>query len=168
MALGAREPLPDLPEGYTYGLIVVDASSRDNRSRNRLAKLASSVIKRLSERNQETLRLLVYRLGQDYPVAGPGQKPDAEVLVPPSLGCRPRLLGPLLEIHSMEQVGFVLLLTNGPILDQDDWSDTLWSERISVYSEVDDGYPQPFALIRKQFDEEAESAILRHLKKKGV
>jgi len=163
MALGAREPLPHLPEGYTYGLIVVDASSRDNRRRSRLAKLASSLIKRLNKRNQETLRLLIYRLGQDYPVAGPGQEPDAEVLVPPDMGCRPRLLGPLLEIHSMEQVGFVLLLTNGSILDQDDWSDTLWSERISVYSEVDDGYPQPFALIRKQFDEEAESAILRHL-----
>ncbi len=169
IALGTREPLPELLEGHTYGLIVLDASGNDDRARSRLAKLASNVIKKLNQDRQETLQLLVYRMGQDYPVALPGQTPDAEVLVPPSLNRRPRLLGPLLEAHQIGQVSFVLLLTNGLVLDAEDWRDTPWSERISVYSNARRSPPcaEHFTPIARQSQlEEAESVILRHLARK--
>jgi len=168
MALGTRTPLPDLPEDHTYGLIIVDASSHNRRARNRLAKLASNVIKGLNERNQETLHLLVYRMGQDYPVAGPGEKPSADALIPSGSSPRPRLMGPLLEVHSVQQVSFVLLLTNGSVIDAEDWHDTHWIERIRVYSDVDRSvWFRTDSLIPRQSElEEAEQVIIRNLEQR--
>ncbi len=164
VALGTRAPLPVLPEGHTYGLVVIDASGRNQRTRRQLAKLASKVIKRLTKA-QETLHLLTYRMGQDFPVAVPGEIPDADALIPAGLGRRPRLLSPLLEMHSIEQVRFVLLLANSPVLDVEDWRNTHWNERVVVYSEASQSlWAEGLTLLAKQSGvEDAQQVIVNYL-----
>ncbi|MCP4124896.1 MAG: hypothetical protein GY751_24405 [Bacteroidetes bacterium] len=167
VSINMRKTLPDLSEGHSYGLIVLDASDRNNHARNYFSGIASNVIKRLNKRDHETIDLMVYRMGEDYPVAIPGQEPAPEILLPPDLR-RPRLLYPLMEIHSIQKVSFILLLTNRSILDQDDWIDSHWNELISLYTQVNDPpWAKPFILIPKQSNpDDAVSVILRHLEQK--
>lgn len=165
IALGTRQPLPDLPEGHTYGLIAVATVENSVRMQS-LAILAGNIVKRLSENYKETLHLLVYRLGQDYPLTGLGQKSDLKVIFSSNLSQRPRLLGSLLEVYPSEQVSFVLLLTVDPILDWDDWSSTLWSERVVYYNDAN--RPAWLQMSKTAKAEEAELSIFKKLQEKLI
>ncbi len=167
VAINMRKPLPDLPEGHSYGLIIVDASARDSSEREFFAEIASHVIKHLHEHNHTQLELMVYRMGDDYPVAFPKQEPTAEVLLSRNV-MRSRLLCPLFESCAIENVAFVLLLTNNPVLDQYDWLDTHWNERIQLYSQFNDpSWAKLFTLIPKQSkSEDIIQVIVRHIEQK--
>jgi hypothetical protein len=163
--IGAHNELPALPEGASYGIIVVDVFTRSPRSRTRLAKIASLLAQRINDNYREQIHLQIYRLGQDTPVAGPGEKPATIALAPAGLSGRPRLLGPLLERYAVQHVGFMLLLANEPFLDEQDWHTTPWSTSARIYRDEDRRqWNAPFPVIKRQETvEEATAYILERL-----
>ena len=139
----------------------------DDRVPTPLARLASKLIQSLNKDTALKLDVVAYCLGQNSPVALPGEKPTPEALVPPSCDNRARLLLPLLEKHAPKDVSFVLLLTNDLTLDQEDWQDTEWNKKIKAYSDATiEGWPQIIEKIGKvQNAEHAERVIYQRLVK---
>lgn len=171
MALKARKPFPDLPEGHSYGLIVADLSSIHDETNRKIAELVCVVMERLKESDTSTLQLLAFRMGEDYPAVGPGQLTDSveksvELLMGSGPFHRPRLVGPLLEKFSIEQVSFVLLLSEGSILDEQDWTESAWSERFEFFPDSkrrDTNLPSSMLFRQLKVDAE-EPAIVERLK----
>jgi hypothetical protein len=119
LLLGEGSKLPDLPTGQQYGLILLDAS----RTRGSLARVAAQLAKELraNPNAKDKFYPVIWRLGQKIPVAVKGQTPSVEELVPAGLHALPRLAGPALDTLIPQQVGFIVLLCNGAILDEEDW-----------------------------------------------
>src|SRR5262249_34999941 len=83
---------------------------------------------------EDHLKPVLYRLGERWPVWVAGDpNPKPEDL--PFRGVKlPRLLGPLHASGiSPEQVGFMVVLTNEPWIDSEDWIETAWRQRIFTY-----------------------------------
>lgn len=70
--------------------------------------------------------LTTYHLGSSVPIGLPGQPPPDQ----PPYSAYPRLLGPILE-QAAPDTQF-LLLTNGRILDLEDFRRTAWQDRVLV------------------------------------
>ncbi len=168
LALGKRQRPPELPEGHSFGLIVVDASSPREETRNDLASMTAEVIHRLNQLQNDRLHLLVYRMGESQPLIIPGDKPEPETLIPHTLGRRPRLLGPILDFYVPGQVAFLLLLVNQPALDEEDWQDSEWNKRVLVYSEAaDPPWVKELMLLPWQDTwEKAAQVMVEHLERR--
>lgn len=160
VALKMRQSLPELQEGHQYGLIVLDAAERNSQIRNFFADVTSNLIEELDKRNHKTLELIVYRMGEKFPVAMPKQKTTPKILLPRDVK-RPRLLCPLIETHAIENVKFILLFTNNSILDQNDWLDTNWNEHIHLYSQI---FKEPQFSTQSE-PEDIVPAIIRYLER---
>lgn len=150
--------LPALPAGSSYGIIVVDPAARPARSCQRLLQIASRLAQVIMTNAQQQIHLLVYRMGHDQPVTGPGERPAVATLEAAGMHNRPRLLGPILERHPVRQVRFLLLLTNDSFLDEQDWQDTRWQQCSRVYRDaILRPWSNPFPLINRQ--ETVEAAV---------
>ncbi len=169
IVINTHEPLPELPVGHSYGLIVFDSTEKNNRSRKYFAELARDVFERLQGESAATLHMLFYRLGQSYPIAGSKQDTvDIETLAASDMNARPRLLLPLLENLRDDQVNFVLVITETLILDEMDLQNTSWIDRVRIYGTRDAS--RVFRVIPGQAHEDlsrAEARIIRHLTVEG-
>jgi hypothetical protein len=135
LLLGEGGKLPDLPEGQRYGLILLDAS----RERGDLVRVAAQLVAKELSNNagiKDKFYPVTWRLGQRMPMAVKGQTLSIEELAPAGLYPLPRLAGPALDLlaEQEKQVGFVLLLCNGAILDQEDWHESWKGVPTFVYS----------------------------------
>ncbi|HEX3046623.1 MAG TPA: hypothetical protein VHY08_17840 [Bacillota bacterium] len=165
--LTLRKPLPDLPEGHRYGLIVFDALARNQNENKFQAALIRNIIRKLNETKHEQLELRVYQLGDDYPVLPPSQEPTLEAFLGKDFKT-PRLMSPLLEKYTPDNVAFLLLFTNNPIVDQDDWLKTGWKEQVMLYS-LDNtlNWTKSYTSIPRQSSfEDTVAVIVQHLEKK--
>lgn len=124
--------LPPIESGQQYAFIVFDASGIDNPERRHFALVAQTLIEELRE-SMEELMILVFHLGSMYPIPIQNGDIKAEKLLPSRIERRPRLLAPILEQTSIDNVRFVLLFTGGPVIDQADWEQR-WQERVKIYS----------------------------------
>ena len=161
IALAVRTKLPELDAGHTYVIIVVDHVNGRSSISLDIAGMASRLIEKLNETSQEKIHVLTYRLGQDVPIAGPEERPTAEQLATRTWPLRPRTIGPLLEMHSPQQIGAVMLLVDSPPLDSEDWDGTEWSRRVIVYSAS--GRPQEiptFHMVPQQPTLEATELLI--------
>lgn len=142
LALSSRQPLPGLLADGIYCLILVDTAVHNLKKRRWLANMAAKVIEQLTDKlkqqAQPNVHLLVYRLGRDHLVAGPGEKPDENVLLPTANTRYPRLIGPLLERFSPQQIGFVLSFTDALPTDGEDWRLPELQRRILFYADDPD------------------------------
>lgn len=134
IALGIRASLPALGNGEFYGILVVDTSTTRLAIRSTLAQTASLAVRQLRWRYGASIQTLIYRMGQDYPLAGPTEQPKAEVIAPVDGGAPPRLIGPLLDRLPPDHVRFVVLLTAQPSHDLEDWYESAWCPLIHVYT----------------------------------
>lgn len=125
--------IPDPPPDIRYGIIIVDNQTHDPPASNRLVAIATQLVPQVYNVSAGRLWLLVYRLGQSDPVALPGVTLRPELLVAPDGICRARLVGPILERHTVQQVRFWLVLTNDCWLDAQDWLASAWHDRARVY-----------------------------------
>lgn len=163
MAAGTHTQLPELPPGSTYSVVLLDARGED-KDQAGLLELAAVLFEGISERFQQKVQLLVYRLGELGLVAGPGEKPKPADLAPPEAGQRPRLLGPLLEQLSLPQIGFSLFLSSAPALDEEDWRATAWSSSLLVYGRPSDvQQTSVFKLVPSQAKTEDAKRVLLDL-----
>lgn len=149
LVLGTRKPLPSLVEGQSYGILMVDTSVSRAPQRRILAQIASLAVREIRRRYGSTVQLLTYRLGQDYPLAGPSEQPGAAVIAPHDGAFPPRLLGPILDRLTPDQVRFVVLLSTAPAHDEEDWYETSWANHIHVYNHTNRSV-QPFKAIPPQ------------------
>ncbi len=133
IAIGARQPLPQLEDGHRYALVIIDTNS-NKKLFNTFINIACEISKKLYGDNEETTHLLIYHLGHHYPVSTPVEKPEPGDLIPSGAYRRPKLLGSLLEMHTPEQIGFVLLLAQNLPIDESDWNESLWRDKIYLYS----------------------------------
>lgn len=168
VALGQQQALPELADGHVYGLIVVDTSEPNRQMREQFTEIALKVIKRFNKLDYQMLHLLVYRIGQSFPIAGSGDEPVRAIFLPPGFGRRPSLINPILELHQYEQVAFLLLLANQPALDEEDWCHTHWNERVMVYSQIESpAWAKKFTCFAwQQSLEDATNVIVQNLSKK--
>jgi len=163
VALGSGRALPALATGQAYGILVVDTSISRRSIRRSLAQVASTALRQLRKRYGSALQVLVFRLGQIAPLAGPTEQPTPDVIAPRDGGMPPRLLGPLLERMPLDQVQFVVLLSSTRVSDEEDWHETPWAARIHVYSEAS-RVTQPFSAIpSQQTMREGGDAIVEYL-----
>lgn len=162
--VGINQPL-SLPEGVQYGLIIIDTAPRSPRLRLRLAKIASQLAQRINSSAATQTQALIHALGLADLLAAPGETPDVTTLIPTNLTARPRLIGPLLERYDVGRVSFVLVLTDEPFLDEQDWYTTLWSGCGWVYREEDRrSWRSPFRqLERPHSSEDVVETILKQL-----
>lgn len=163
IALRTRKPLPPLGEGQSYYLVVVDVAGRSDQSRRRVGELAGKLVKRLNEEHKDRLLALGYKLGYDLPIRVLGEQFAPEAFIPANGEDRPALLGQILEAYAIEQVSFVVLFTNNAVLDEDDWRNTAWSDRVFRYSDGSQPRESPFAVIPKAADAEEIDSILHYL-----
>jgi len=139
LALSSRQPLPGLLADGVYGLILVDTAVHNPKKRWRLVNIAAKVIEQLTTKLQQhkrpELQLLIYWLGRDHLVAGPGEKPVADTLMPTNGTTHPRLFGPLLERFTVRQIGFVLVFTDELPNDAEDWHHSELQRHILFYTD---------------------------------
>ncbi len=128
-----QHKIPDPPSDIRYGIIIVDSQTRDTSGYNRLVAIATRLVQQVYDTSNERIWLLVYQMGQSDPVALPGITIQPEMLFAPGGVRRPRLIGPILERHTLQQVSFWLVLTNDCWLDAQDWLASAWYERARVY-----------------------------------
>jgi len=128
--VGQPGRLPELKEGQRYAIIVHDNAQEQQ---SRWASIACDLFKRLN-RDGEDLRPLLFRLGERWPAWVAGDRNP----LPAELGFREaglsRLLGPLLDSGlSPEPTAFLLVLSEKPWIDGEDWVETSWRGRIFSY-----------------------------------
>jgi len=143
IALGSERSLLPLADGQSYGVVVVDTSISRQALRRSLAQVASAAVQEIRKRYSDgSLQLLIFRLGQQAPIAGPTERPTADIIAPQDGGLPPRLLGPLLSRLPVEQVRFVVLISPTPTHDEEDWYEPPWAGRLHIYRDVGkDGLP---------------------------
>jgi hypothetical protein len=163
LALSSRQPLPGLLAESVYGLIVVDLAVRHGKKRRRLANMAAKIIEQLTAKLQQRPRsgfqLLTYWLGRDHPVAGPGEKPIAEQLMPTNGTTHPRLLGPLLERFTPQQIGFVFIVSDELPHDVEDWRNTELQRRLLLYADEPHSDWAAMCTVLSREDEEEDKTI---------
>lgn len=151
IALGMSGALPDLQEGHVYGLIIVDLSSRNRIIRADLSQLTSDILEELRKSSYDAIHPLTYQMGYSTYIAAVEDEP-----ILPQLEAtyrRPCLLTPILELFDPDKIGFVLLLANASAIDQDDWQESDWRERIVVFTLATDmAWAEPFRVIHKPND----------------
>lgn len=134
VALGSGRLLPPLTAGQSYGVVVVDTSIARRPLRRSMAQVASAAVQEIRKKYSDgTVQLLLFRLGQQTPLAGPTERPAADIIAPPDTALPPRLLGPLLSCLHVEQVRFVVLISPSPAHDEEDWYEPPWAERLHIY-----------------------------------
>lgn len=144
-------PLPPLPEGHRYGLILVDGSilpgDANRKAIQSLSDATLNFLKALHDRPDAKIVPVVHRLGrQDFFYTYPKEHPkkitlkDADVL-PDNLPRFAPLIGPIFDRYPGEQIAFALIMTitGRPtevpnIPDLADWVDLPdWRGRIFGY-----------------------------------
>lgn len=139
LALSSRQQGLDVLAENLYGLIIVDTAVHNPKKRRRLANMTAKIIGQLTDKLQQCpqphLQLLVYWLGRDHLVAGPGEKPTADILLPSDGTTYPRLVGPLLERFTAPQLGFVLIATDELPNDAEDWRNSALQRHILFYAD---------------------------------
>lgn len=137
IALGSGRPLPPLTAGQRYGVVVVDTSIARRPLRRSMAQVASAAVQEIRKKYSDgSTQLLLFRLGQQTPLAGPTERPAVDLIAPPDIALPPRLLGPLLSRLPAEQVRFVVLISPVPAHDEEDWYELPWAERLHIYREA--------------------------------
>jgi len=136
ISIRLHQHLPELPNGEKYSLILLDSSSRYPRIRQTIAQICSQLLALFHDLDEEVsnLNLLVYRMGENMPIAGPREQRSPEAIIPNEIGARPRLIMPILDRFDFQNLSAVILITTQPTVDQDDWQGTQWNDVISVYS----------------------------------
>ena len=151
IALGVSGTLPDLQEGHVYGLIIVDLSSRNRIIRATLSQLTSDILEELRKSSYDAIHPLTYQMGYSAYIAAVEDEPTLPQLE--ATYCRPCLLTPILELFDPDKIGFVLLLADASAIDQDDWQESDWRERIVVFTLATDmAWTEPFRVIHKPND----------------
>lgn len=134
---GEGPGLPNLAAGQSYGLLVIDASARQQH-----LSVAHETATAIRAQFGDEIQLLLFRLGQSQPLAELGEQHLGE---PHDLFARhvpPRLLGPLLARAPLEQVRFVVLIGSTPAHDEEDWCGSAWADRTYLYrDDVAEGLP---------------------------
>jgi hypothetical protein len=161
-ALGQPKILPELAQGESYALIVLDGSDKPAN----FDTIAIHFLRSLHRQNGHGLKPVVYRLGERRPVWVAGVAPERDDLLVPEASTQPRLLGPILMDPKLapEWVKFVLVLSRQPLLDAEDWLGTEWRDRIVFYRVGADGKNHPgFAAIPALAGKPVGDSIARFL-----
>lgn len=125
-----------------YALILVDFGLSEADLQQKSASLVRALSRELEDQD---MPYLLYELGRSLPIAVPG------VEDPKTLGARvshstPRLLGPTLELHRMDDVRGVLLVTTSNPWDLSDWRSTVWIRKLK-FAHLAPLTTEPFEVI---------------------
>lgn len=126
--VGYIHELPDLTQGGSYRVLVLDADDESPKQRQRAAQLAAGVLNRSRDAASPWL---VFRLGRSAPLELGHEKVTPEALL--ASPARPRLLHPLLDTLSPDTVKLVLLLVTAPPLDANDLADSAWLPKVHCH-----------------------------------
>lgn len=121
-----------LKQGEYYGIVMVEAQNK-NAIHQAFLFLQEFVRQRRQSKGQH-ITLMLQRLGEKEILAKVRNnrkiKNEREISDKRKL---PQVIGPLLERYPAEQVAFVLLITDAPIIDYDDWAEQdQWAPRLWV------------------------------------
>lgn len=121
-----------LKQGEYYGIVMVEAQNK-NAVHQAFLFLQEFVRQRRQSKGQH-ITLMLQRLGEKEILAKVRNnrkiKNEREISDKRKL---PQVIGPLLERYPAEQVAFVLLITDAPIIDYDDWTEQdQWAPRLWV------------------------------------
>lgn len=158
--------LPKLTEGQQYALVILDTSTVIPSVRRQITKEANEFLSLLHEQ-QVSVKTpvwfpVVHRLGRQeifFTYGGTGKKPrfKSEDLWPANLPRYAPLIGPILERYSLEQVGFVLILTATPIPDLQDWIELPeWPGQLWVYAVTPQGSAAGINQVQMQTNSQGE------------
>lgn len=162
LAFRQRKYLSDPGEEHKYAIILLDSSRTGNQF---LAETALDFAHELADRSMLHLSFetLIFRLGETIPAAIWPQSPNPESLIS-SVDCRRSLLAaPILDLFPLEKTAFILCLTNGKILDLDEWIED-WQKvpkLLFSYGTLPPVFPDAFTTIiyQKSPDEEFKPPV---------
>lgn len=133
-ALESPRHLPGIGPHQRYAVLALDAGFGDEQRRMRLAEITSELVSSLSTESQGRLVPVVYRLGECHPFWAAAESPDPERLLPRGMR-HSSLIGPLFRSleDTLHRIDSVLIVAGATPLDLDDWVESEWRSKVSLY-----------------------------------
>ncbi len=133
-------PMPLLPAGKRYGVILINADVR-RKGRDLRSKVIGFVKhfrKSLKESGHEDeIVLTIHRIGRNEIIYNNNRTSPTQKMLRTPDGTPPfaPIISPILERYTIENVAFILIITDKPPLDLDDWRDEQeWVNRMFIQS----------------------------------